>query len=190
MEMKRSHFVAAGAAALVPNALPGSVLAAMNPSPVHGAPGATSTEYLPFVKIAKRKGLKLTFASSTAKAHMMAASSANAYTGMDIDMARASIDNAIERAEQAKLTSIHSKLVRLKTTGTAAQQLEFAMGTDNPYYFPEDRAQLAGPGHEFHTAGVICRCVMRVFCWLSCWGTGDERQCREECHNICDKVCD
>lgn len=104
---------------------------------------------------------------------------------LDMDMIRASIENAILRAGKQKQSSIQSKLRRLLSTGTAAQHIEFVHGTGR-YFFPEDLEKIAAAATKKggqSSFGVGCR----IFCFISCICLGDfSQECREKCRELCE----
>jgi hypothetical protein len=138
----------------------------------------TEEEMAPFKKIAKDKGVEISFGKP--KENRVRPLSE---MHLDMDMVRASLDNAVERAKKENLTAILERLERLRAKGTAAQQVDFVLGSGNQYMFPEDVERVAAMAEKdkFHSFGVVCG----SFCWLSCICTGKNNQeCRERCRDI------
>jgi hypothetical protein len=135
-------------------------------------------ELAPFKKIAKEKGVKLAVLRNR-KEQLTKMSEMH----LDMDMVRASLENAISRSKKQGLSSIQAKLERLRLNGTAAQQIDFVLGSGRQYVFPEDLERLALKAEEdkFYTFGVVCG----TFCWLACVCTGQfNQECRERCRDI------
>jgi hypothetical protein len=150
------------------------------PAQVAATSGIKEEELAPFKKIANEKGVKLTVVTGNKEPV-----GRQTQMHLDMDMVRASLRNAIARAKQQGFTSLQGKLERLLANGTAAQQVDFVLGSGNRYYFPEDVEKLAAMAekNKIHTFGIRCR----IFCWISCWCTGDYTQeCREKCREICE----
>jgi hypothetical protein len=174
VEYSRRGFVTR-AISLLGGALFGSV-------PVVGAakeqtPGVAEEELAPFREIAKKKGFKLVFLTD-----QKANSKELTEMHLDMDMVRASLQNAIARAKKQGLKSILERLERLAASGTAAQQIDFVLGSGRQYMFPEDVEKWAAQAekNKFHTFGVVCG----TFCWLSCICTPNAQECREKCRDI------
>ena len=142
------------------------------------ATNVTEEELAPFRKIAQEKGVKITFMKEKATR-----TRALSQMHLDMDMVRASLDNAIERATNQNLSKILPRLQRLRASGTAAQQVDFVLGSGRQYMFPEDVEKIAARAekNKFHTFGVVCN----TFCWLSCICTGDNNQeCQQQCRDV------
>lgn len=171
----RRNFVLNSLATLVAGSLLGYTA-----TPARAAAKSTVTEeeLAPFRKIAKEKGVKLIFLDNEkVKAEKMSE------MHLDMDMVRASLRNAIDRAGAQGLATIREKLERLMSSGTAAQQIDFVLGPGRQYMFPEDVERLAAKAEadKFHTFGIVCG----TFCWLACVCTGKYNQeCRERCRDI------
>jgi len=100
--------------------------------PVYGATRRElDQELAPFRKIAADKQFKFTFRPGTRPAR-----APTREMHLDMDMVRASLNNAIERARSQRLTKIEERLQRLLTNGTAAQQVDFVLGSGTRYFFP------------------------------------------------------
>ncbi len=137
----------------------------------------TEQELEPFKKIAREKGFKFTF-----KRGKKVSALVESEMHLDMDMVRASLKNAIERAKQKHLARIQERLERLLASGTAAQQVDFVLGSGSRYFFPEDIEALAAKAEKdkFQTFGVVCD----TFCWVSCICTQNAQECRERCRDI------
>lgn len=88
-----------------------------------------------------------------------------------------------DSAERQGKKSTARLLQRLLAEGTAAEKAPLLDPSGKPYAFPE----------RFYPAVYAagkCHWVTEQFCKLACWGTGIERECREECRNIIVKSCD
>lgn len=146
---------------------------------VAAAAGPSEEELRPFREIAARKGAKFVYGS----ARRLPKAGARMQMHLDMDMVRASIDNAIART---KLPAIKERLERLRSQGTAAQQVDFVLGSGKSYFFPEDVERWAALAEEnkFATFGVVCDTVCHVICKCFCNDKDCVQQCQEDCHNI------
>ena len=136
-------------------------------------------ELEPFREIAKKKGAKL-FANQEPPAAQKQT------LHLDMDMVKASLENAIERT--AGKPELNEKLRRLLSNGTAAQQVDFVLGTGT-YYFPEDLEEVAKSGKIPVASGAqcwVCENVCTLVC--NCLGNGDQ-YCKERCRQVCRKYC-
>lgn len=134
-------------------------------------------ELLPFQRIAERKGVKLVIGGGESRRRPRR-------IHLDMDMIRASIENAISRAGKRRQLSIRRKLQRLLSKGTAAQKIEFVHGSGR-YFFPEDLEKFAAASTKKggRTFGIGCR----IFCFISCICLADfTQECREKCREVCE----
>jgi hypothetical protein len=143
------------------------------------APMPTEEELRPFREIAARKGAKFLYGS--AKRLPMDGSRMKMH--LDMDMVRASIDNAIART---KVPAIKERLERLRSKGTAAQQVDFVLGSGKNYFFPEDVERWAALAEEnkFATFGVVCNTVCYLICKCFCNDKDCVQQCNQDCHDV------
>lgn len=145
----------------------------------------TEEELKPFREIAARKGAKYVFGSRKLSA---AKSGAPLQMHLDMDMVRASLNNAIERTKKQKHYAISERLERLLANGTAAQQVDFVLGSGDKYFFPEDVETWAkmAEANKFHSFGVVCDEVCFIICKCSCWRRLEDcvQQCTERCRQI------
>lgn len=136
-------------------------------------------ELAPFRKIAKEKGVELNVVAGDSKPNQ-----AISQMHLDMDMVRASLRNAIDRAKQQGLASIQARLERLLASGTAAQQVDFVLGSGNRYFFPEDVEKYAAMAEKNKLHSFQVRCT--IFCFLACLCTADfTQECRERCRELC-----
>jgi hypothetical protein len=138
-----------------------------------------ASEYEPFKKIAKEKGVKI-FINQPPPMKALTA------LHLDMNMVKASLENAIERTKEK--TAINQKLRQLLTTGTPVQQVEFVLGSGT-YYFPEDVEQAIAQSENVSAQGAqcwVCENACSVVC--SCLGNGDQ-YCRDKCRQVCHKYC-
>lgn len=126
-----------------------------------------------FIDIANKKKLSLSFRDDALRRRSLSC--------VDIDLTRASIENAVARATRMRLAPLAERLQRLLSHGTAAQQVGFVLGSAPTYYFPEDIERMAQSGplvdHPF---------TMHGFAWVRCRPLNAKEQICEEYHNrIC-----
>lgn len=93
------------------------------------------------------------------------------------------ISGAAQAAARKGNAKVARLLWRLSKEGTAEEKLEFVNGS-GPYRFPA-RFEAGAP-----VAAGVCVWVTETVCALACWGTGVERECRENCRDILVKSCD
>jgi hypothetical protein len=124
----------------------------------------------PFIGIAKKKGLLLSFDECLPKDYY-------ALWRVDMDLVRASIENAITQSKRQKMDAITVRLERLIFNGTDAQQLDFVLGGGSVYYFPEDVEKMIHSGPK-----VAHRFNLQRLSWLRCRPLNDGTQICEE-HN-------
>lgn len=156
-------------------------VAAANPS----TPAVLSESDLkPFREIATKKGAKFVVGSGD---RYRPQSQGSREMHLDMDMVRASLDDAIRRTRKKGQTVIAEKLERLRANGTAAQQVEFVLGSGDKYFFPEDVEKWAAMAekNKFHSFGVVCDTVCYVICKCSCWGP---KECVQECTERCREI--
>jgi hypothetical protein len=175
---RRSFVTTAGLSVLGGSALVQGLASASAAETGANVTQPTEEELAPFKKIARDKGVKLTFLNE--KENRVRPLS---QMHLDMDMVRASLDNAVERAKKGNRTAILERLERLRANGTAAQKVDFVLGSGNQYMFPEDVEKVAAQAEKdkFHSFGVVCG----SFCWLCCVCTANNNQeCRERCRDI------
>lgn len=149
---------------------------------------ASADEYAPFEAIAKKKGVRIFINQDPPT---VAAAGASPIVPqalhLDMNMVRASIDNAIARTKSNQ--GLNQKLSRLRTSGTAVQQVEFVHGSGT-YYFPEDiERAIAGAGTVQAASDAQCLTCL-VTCWVVCTCQENSSQyCREKCREICTRHC-
>jgi len=106
---------------------------------------------------------------------------------LDMNMVRASIENAIARTKQKP--ELNKKLQRLLGNGTAVQQVEFVHGSGK-YYFPEDLEKAIAQSQNVNASSDaqcwVCENVCTVVC--NCLGNGDQ-YCKDKCKEVCHKYC-
>lgn len=182
---KRSRFLAAlaGVVAVFRSARPAPAVADATSAPAVLHPNS-NPEYKPFIDIANRKGKQITFYSVKVN------KAAPDVIHLDMDMVRASLDNAIERSKKEDITWLTPRLEYLRSHGTGAQQVDFVLGSGNRYFFPQDVEKLVALSENPVTAKSDCPLICRLFCWLACICTGDARQeCTERCREVCSPKC-
>jgi hypothetical protein len=145
---------------------------------------ASPAEYEPFVKIAKAKNVKI-FVNQDAPVSAMGEAG---QLHLDMNMVRASLENAITRSEAKGQKRIAEKLRRLLDKGTPVQQVDFVHG-GGTYYFPEDVEKAIADSGKPAAAGVQCW-VCNPVCYLvcTCQQKGDQ-YCKERCKQVCEKYC-
>ena len=128
-------------------------------------------EIRPFIEAADRKGLLLSFDAGESK-HSLA------LWQIEMDLVRVSLENAITRARGSQIDGLAERLERLLRHGTGPQQVDFVLGSQRVYYFPEDIEKMvnSGPNAAHHFA-------LRPFSWLRCKPMDDGSQHCEEHHN-------
>jgi hypothetical protein len=142
-----------------------------------------ASAYDAFVKIAKAKGVKI-FINQAPPAVAAAKASAANTLHLDMNMVRASIEDAIAKTKQN--ASLNAQLTRLLRSGTPVQQVEFVMGTGR-YYFPWDVEAAIADSGKAAAASIqctVCENVCHLVC--SCLGNGDQ-YCQDKCRDICHK---
>jgi hypothetical protein len=146
-------------------------------------PVPTEEELKPFREIAARKGAKFVLGPASRAA---SANGEPPKMHLDMDMVRASIDNAIARTRKQGLEAIAARLERLRDKGTAAQQVDFVLGSGQKYFFPEDVEKWAEQAEKdkFHSFGVVCNTVCYTICKCSCWFKDCTQECTERCREI------
>ncbi|MCK9914785.1 hypothetical protein MXD81_37070 [Microbacteriaceae bacterium K1510] len=140
-------------------------------------------ELRPFREIAARKGAKFVIGPTS---QFNAQANAQVQMHLDMDMVRASIGNAIERTKKQNQKEISDRLERLLANGTAAQQVEFVLGSGDKYFFPEDieKWAQAAEADKLHSFGVVCNTVCYTICKCSCWFKDCTQECSERCRDI------
>jgi hypothetical protein len=127
-----------------------------------------------FSEIAARKGLTLLFNEGRAEEE-------HELSRVDMDLVRASLENALMRARQRDMDVVAQRLERLLESGTQVEQIAFVLGSGRVYYFPEDVQRMveAGPtiAHPFRSLPLS---------WLRCRPMNDGSQlCEESQRRIC-----
>lgn len=178
---RREMLTTIGAGLLTPVSLRPTLFAQ---TPAQARASVPAAEYEPFRKIAQAKGVRIFTDQSAPSA---ATSELNALH-LDMNMVKASIENAISRTQQDP--ELNQKLRRLLANGTAVQQVEFVHGTGR-YYFPEDVEQAITESTRPRAAAAqancwICTTVCTVVC--NCLGNGDQ-YCKDRCREVCKKHC-
>jgi hypothetical protein len=176
--ISRRSFIAKASVSIVAGPTIVSSVSLASAQGTNNAPATvTADELAPFKKIADEKGMSLVFVSQ--KTSLLASATE---MHLDMDMVRASLKNAIERSKKSSIPNLQQKLERLLAKGTAAQQVDFVLGSGNRYMFPEDVEKLAAESekNKFHTFGVICG----SFCWLACTCLPYNQECQQRCRDI------
>ncbi len=133
-----------------------------------------TSERMPFVEVAARKGLTLRFDDEL---H----ADDPAPWDVDVDLARASLANALARARMHGLRELEVRLERLLRDGSAADHVDFAAAYRPVYYFPEDVERLARAGPL-----VSHPRVAHELAWLRCSPLADgSHHCAEVTRRIC-----
>lgn len=173
---RRTFITTVGAGLLAQAPLINTARAAAASNPKSSTPAARE----PFIKIAKAKGVKISFDDASAQAEPD-------YLHLDMNMVRSSIENAISSNSHDPV--IADKLRRLLAKGTAVEQVEFVHGSGR-YYFPED-VKKAIELSELVKAQSDAQCWVCVpVCYLvcTCKGNGDQ-YCKDRCRDVCHKYC-
>jgi hypothetical protein len=159
-----------------------AVSAAQTAKPVSAA------EYAPFEAIAKKKGVRIYINQDPPT---VAAAGASRIVPqalhLDMNMVRASIENAIARTKANQV--LNQKLSRLLAGGTAVQQVEFVHGSGT-YHFPEDiEHAIASAGKPLAASDAQCLTCLTV-CWVVCTCQENSSQyCRDKCREVCTRHC-
>lgn len=137
----------------------------------------------PFIDIAKRKGVRITFGANLSKL-------ADGPIHLDMDMVEQSIRDAIRRL--VKPNPIADKLQWLLDKGTDTQKVDFVLGSGS-YYFPGDIEKLAELSRTSggRSKGVECRRVCEtIYYWVcKCIQRRDDQECRETSRIFCEIRC-
>ena len=149
-------------------------------------PRTSAAERVPFIKIAKEKGVNIFFDKTPPASTLEQLDELH----LDMNMVRASLTQAIERTKRKGSTKLSAKLKNLLDSGTSVQQVDFVLGSGT-YYFPEDleSAIAKSESAQVEANGIdcmVCEWVCTTVC--NCLQNGDQ-YCKDRCRNVCSKYC-
>ena len=139
-----------------------------------------ASEREPFRELAAQKGWTLHFGE--------AREDECAPWMVDVDCARLSIANAMQRARTLGLRELEVRLDELLRSGSAVEHVDFAAAHKSVYFFAEDVEKMARAGPFVPHPRVV-----HEFSWIRCSRMEDGSQlCAEVTRRICivgDPVC-